>query len=77
MVSAPPNFCRPYAYVASNSFRPNLLLAIAKKCLYILELTVGFECNLQVNSNRKYQSYHYLIKEQKSKFVNFVVRQFS
>ena len=63
--------------IASNSFRPDRLLAIAKKCFNILELTVGFECNLQVHSNRKYQRYHYLIKAQKSKFVNFVVRQFS
>ena len=69
-----PGFLNP-STVTGDSFRPDLLLAIRKKCLYILELTVGFESNLQVNAKRKHQKYHDLIKEQESifgkvKFVN-------
>ena len=68
-----PGFLNP-STLTGDSFRPDLLLAIRKKCLYILELTVGFESNLQVNANRKYQKYHDLIKEQESNFdkVKFV-----
>ena len=62
--------------VTGDSFRPDLLLTIEKKCLYILELTVGFEsnANLQVNANRKHRKYNDLIKEQESNFneVKFV-----
>ena len=55
--------------------RPDLLLVTENRCLYILELTVGYESNLQVNANRKRQNYLDLIKEQeadyhKVKFVN-------
>ena len=32
--------------ISGNSLRPDLLLTVSKKCLYILELTVGFETNL-------------------------------
>ena len=46
-----------------------------KKCIYILELTVGFESNLQANATRKRQKYQELIYEQykkyeKVKFIN-------
>ena len=60
--------------VTGDSCRPDLLLAIGKKCLYILELTVEFESNLQVNAIRKHQQYHDLVKEQESNFnkVKFV-----
>ena len=63
-----PGFMNPSA-VTGDSFRPDLLLTIGKKCLYILELTVGFESNLQVNANRKHQKYNDLIKEQESNFI--------
>ena len=39
--------------LTSDSLRPDLLLVIPDKCLYILELTVGFETNLRNNSHRK------------------------
>ena len=47
-----PGFVNPSVLTGDN-LRPDLLLAIENKCLYILELTVGFESNLQVNANRK------------------------
>ena len=45
-----PGFMNP-STVTGDSFRPDILLSIGKKCLYILELTVRFESNLQVNAN--------------------------
>ena len=51
------------------------LLKVENKCLYILELTVGFESSLQVNAKRKHKKYLGLIKEletvyDKVKFVH-------
>ena len=61
--------------ITGDRLRPDLLLVTENRCLYILELTVGYESNLQVNANRKRQKYLDLIKEQeadydKVKFVN-------
>ena len=69
-----PGFVNPSVLTGDN-LRPDLLLAIENECLYILELTVGFESNLQVNPNRKRQKYLDLIEEQKRnydkvKFIN-------
>ena len=41
-----PGFISPLA-VTGDSLRPDLLLVVLDKCLYILELTVGFEKNLR------------------------------
>ena len=56
--------------LTGDNLRPDLLLAIENECLYILELTVGFESNLQVNANRKRQKYLDLIEEQKTNYDN-------
>ena len=68
-----PGFVNPSVLTGDN-LRPDLLLAIENECLYILELTVGFESNLQVNANRKRQKYLDLIEEQKTKYdkVKFI-----
>ena len=63
------------SFLTGGNLRPDLLLAIENECLYILELTVGLESNLQVNGNRKRHKYLDLIKEQKTnydkvKFIN-------
>ena len=44
------------------------------KLLYILELTVGFETNLKINSDRKLKKYLPLISDQENNFdkVKFV-----
>ena len=36
--------------LTGESLRPDMLLSIEDKCLYIIELTVGFETNLERNS---------------------------
>ena len=43
--------------ITGDQLRPDLLLAIENKVLYILELTVGFETNLKTNSVRKHEKY--------------------
>ena len=55
--------------------RPDLVLTIENKCIYILELTVGFESNLLANARRKREKYQDLVNEelknyQKAQFVN-------
>ena len=52
-----------------------MLLSIEDKCLYIIELTVGFETNLERNSQRKEIKHRPLIKYventyRKVKFIN-------
>ena len=62
-------------FITGESYRPDLLLLTDKNILYILELTVGFETNIQNNSDRKATKYSSLINElsfsySKVQFVN-------
>ncbi|CAB4018164.1 Hypothetical predicted protein [Paramuricea clavata] len=68
-----PGFMNP-SVITGDRLRPDLLLVTENRCLYILELTVGYESNLQVNANRKRQKYRDLINEQEADYdkVNFV-----
>ncbi|CAB4020542.1 Hypothetical predicted protein, partial [Paramuricea clavata] len=61
--------------ITGDRLLPDLLLVTENRCLYILELTVGYESNLLVNADRKRQKYSDKINEQeadydKVKFVN-------
>ena len=47
-----PGYITP-SVISGNSLRLDLLLTVSSKCLYILELTVGFETNLLNNAIRK------------------------
>ena len=49
--------------VTGDSLRPDLLLISPNNCLNILELTVGFETNLDINSHRKEEKYRPLLKD--------------
>jgi hypothetical protein len=62
-----PGFVNP-SVITRDRLRPDLLLVTENRCLYILELTVGYEPNLQVNANRKRQKYLDLIKEQEADY---------
>ena len=57
-----PSFLSP-CLITCYSFRPDLLLLIDAKILYILELTLGFETNIQNNSDRKAAKYSSLIND--------------
>ncbi|CAB4027714.1 interferon-inducible GTPase 5-like [Paramuricea clavata] len=69
-----PGFISP-SVITGDELRPDLLLTIENKILYILELTVGFETNLKTNSDRSHEKYLTLITDQENiydevKFVN-------
>jgi hypothetical protein len=60
--------------ITGDTYRPDLLLSTSTGTLYIVELTVGFESNLQKNVERKKSKYKELIREQNEHFnsVKFV-----
>ena len=62
--------------ITGENYCPDLLFLIQSKCLYVLELTVGFESNLNNNAVRKKEKYLNLINEMSRnyrcvRFVNF------
>ena len=64
--------------ITGENYRPDLLFLIQSKCLYVLELTVCFESNLNNNAVRKKEKYLNLIKEMSRnyrcvKFVNLSI----
>ena len=72
-----PGYISP-CVLTGDKLRPDLLITIQTKCIYILELTIGYESNLQNNATRKRQKYENLIKKQqkhyeKVKFVNLSI----
>ena len=69
-----PGYLSP-SILTGESLRPDMLLSIEDKCLYIIELTVGFETNLERNAERKEIKYQPLLKQfenkyRKTKFIN-------
>ena len=60
--------------ITGHDLRPDLLLSLSNKSLYILELTVGYESNLRSNAERKKQKYRELVQQLKNDYekVNFV-----
>ena len=52
--------------ITGDTYRPDLLLSTSSRCLYIIELTVGFESNLQKNVERKKSKYKELITNKKN-----------
>ena len=73
-----PGFRSP-SVITGDSFRPDLLLACSNNSiLYVVELTVGYESNLESNIKRKRNKYQELMKEQRKyfndvKFINISV----
>ena len=49
--------------ITCENYCPDLLFLTRSTCLYVLELTVGFESNLNNNAVRKTEKYLNLIKE--------------
>ena len=61
--------------ITGENYRPNFPFLMQSKCLYVIELTIGFESNLNNNAVRKKEKYLKLIKEMSRnyrcvKFVN-------
>ena len=75
-----PDFVSP-SVITGGSLRPDLLLNVHNKCLYILELTVGYETNLANNIICKDKKYHDLIitiqhQHNKATFINLSISTF-
>ena len=62
-----PGLTSPYV-ISNDTFRPDLLLSISNDHLYILELSVGYESNLQTNVDRKRERYKDLIIQQREHY---------
>ena len=62
-----PSFPNP-SVITGDDFRPDLLILTKDNCLYILELTVGYETNLRNNINCKRLKY-----ENSVKFINLPI----
>ena len=58
--------------ITRDSFRPDLLLVTSDHRLFILELTVGYETNLDVNANRKREKYSNLIHSLSSAYSSIM-----
>jgi len=54
--------------ITGDSLRPDLLLLTGNNALYILELTLGFETNIQANSVRKATKYTSLLQDFSSSY---------
>ena len=68
-----PGFLSP-SIITGDQLRPDLLLKTKENCLYVLELTIGFETNLNCNAVRKSEKYATLVSDLKRQFksVSFV-----
>ena len=56
--------------ITGDSLRPDLLLLTKDKLLYVLELTIGFETNIQNNSYCKAVKYSALLSELSPSYDN-------
>ena len=68
-----PGFKSP-SIITGDTYRPDLLLSLSNGSLYVVELTVGYETNLENNVNRKKAKYKELVKQLDENFneVNFI-----
>ena len=68
-----PFFSSP-SLITGDSLRPDLALISPDNTLYLLELTVGFETNIEKNSNRKATKYKPLLRDLYYRYrsINFV-----
>ena len=54
--------------ITGENYRPDLLFLIQSKCLYVLELTVGFESDINNNAVREREKYLNLINEMRRNY---------
>ena len=66
-----PGYISP-SVITGDTVRPDLLIILENKCIYILELTVGLESNLHTNGTRKEQKYQVLINEQRKNYEKVI-----
>ncbi|CAB4017371.1 Hypothetical predicted protein [Paramuricea clavata] len=68
-----PGFKSP-SIITGDTYRQDLLLSLSNGSLYVVELTVGYETNLENNVTRKKAKYKELVKQLDENFneVNFI-----
>ena len=64
-----PSFPSP-PLITGHSLRPDLVFVLNNTTVYLLELTVGFESNIKVNSERKAAKYHPLLTNLRTEYTN-------
>ncbi len=64
-----PGFLNP-SIVTGDKYRPDLQLARKDNCLYILELTVGYETNLRNNIKRNRRNTQMLLRNKLKKHLS-------
>ena len=52
-----PTYISP-SFITGSALRPDLLIITKEEVLYILQLTIGFKTNIQINSERKASKYY-------------------
>ncbi|CAB4009196.1 Hypothetical predicted protein [Paramuricea clavata] len=68
-----PGFKSP-SIITGDTYRPDLLLSLSNGSFHVVELTVGYETNLENNVKRKKSKYRELVRQLDENFneVNFV-----
>ena len=64
--------------LTGDAYRPDLLLSCLNGCLYVVELTTGYETNLKNNVTRKKDKYSELLRQlyknfNQVKFINLSI----
>ena len=71
-----PSFPSP-SLITGDSPRPDLVLGLNNTTVYLLELTVGFESNIKVNSDRKAAKYHLYLTSLRIEYTTISFVKFS
>ena len=58
--------------ITGNDLRPHLLLSLSNKSHYIVELTMGYESNLERNAERKKQKYKEMLQQLKTSMKRLI-----
>ena len=68
-----PDFLSP-CIITGDHLRPDMLISTGSATIYIIELTVGFDTNINLNAERKKDKYMQLTHDPSSKYrsVNFI-----
>ena len=64
-----PSFPSPSS-ITGDSLRPDLVLVLNSTTVYLLDLTVGFDSNIKINSERKSDKYRPLILAPQEKYCD-------
>ena len=66
--------CDIEGYMKQTENRPDMIVTQNESTIFVLQLTVGFETNIDLNTKRKANKYKEILKSPENKFekVNFI-----